>query len=72
MEICFCFSCEDAENKTWAHPYTGNQFYAGLYSTEVSTLVIFHKVITLMVVAMLRAHDLSKRASILSRFLSRK
>uniref|UniRef100_A0A9J7YRZ4 Transmembrane protein 179Bb n=2 Tax=Cyprinus carpio TaxID=7962 RepID=A0A9J7YRZ4_CYPCA len=34
-------SCEDAENKTWAHPYTGNQFYTGLYSTERSMWVSF-------------------------------
>ncbi|KAG1940629.1 transmembrane protein 179B [Pimephales promelas] len=34
-------SCEDAENKTWAHPYTGNQFYTGLYSTERSVWVSF-------------------------------
>ncbi|XP_056587579.1 transmembrane protein 179B [Triplophysa dalaica] len=34
-------SCEDAENKTWASPYNGNQFYKGLNNTERSLWVSF-------------------------------
>ncbi|XP_035290344.1 transmembrane protein 179B [Anguilla anguilla] len=34
-------SCEQAENETWAYPYSGSQFYTGLHNTEKSVWVNF-------------------------------
>ncbi|KAK1788249.1 hypothetical protein P4O66_016701 [Electrophorus voltai] len=34
-------SCEDAQNETWASPYTGNEFYSGLHSSEFGVTAAF-------------------------------
>ncbi|KAI1902840.1 hypothetical protein AGOR_G00020320 [Albula goreensis] len=34
-------SCEEAENRTWAQPYNGSQFYTGLHNAEKSVWVNF-------------------------------
>ncbi|XP_052315092.1 transmembrane protein 179B-like isoform X2 [Oncorhynchus keta] len=35
-------SCEEAQSRTWISPYTGTQFYTGLYNAGVSINRVLH------------------------------
>ncbi|KAL2094724.1 hypothetical protein ACEWY4_009443 [Coilia grayii] len=51
------FSCEEAENKTWASPYDGSQFSSGLHRAERSVWVnFFFWILIVAVVAVQRRH----------------
>ncbi|XP_048093691.1 transmembrane protein 179B [Alosa alosa] len=51
------FSCEEAENKTWASPYHGNQFSSGLHRAEKSVWVnFFFWILIVAVAAVQRRH----------------
>ncbi|XP_026861917.2 transmembrane protein 179B [Electrophorus electricus] len=47
-------SCEDAQNETWASPYTGNEFYSGLHSSERSVWVSIFFWLLIMAVVMVQ------------------
>lgn len=56
-------SCEEAENKTWASPNVGDQFYSGLYSAERSVWVNFFFWVLIMVgVLVQRRQELQSRS----------
>ncbi|KAL7853936.1 hypothetical protein AOLI_G00207800 [Acnodon oligacanthus] len=47
-------NCEEAQNKTWASPNTGKQFYTGLYSAERSVWVSFFFWVLIMAVVVVQ------------------
>ncbi|XP_066502665.1 transmembrane protein 179B [Hoplias malabaricus] len=55
--------CEEAQNKTWSSPYSGNQFYTGLYSAERSVWVsCFFWVLIVAVLVVQRREAASEEA----------
>ncbi|XP_007254247.3 transmembrane protein 179B [Astyanax mexicanus] len=52
-------NCEEAQNRTWASPYTGNQFYTGLYSAERSVWVSFFFWVLIMAVVVVQRRKAS-------------
>ncbi|XP_012695568.2 transmembrane protein 179B isoform X2 [Clupea harengus] len=57
-------SCEEAENKTWASPYFGNQFSSELHRAEMSVWVnFFFWVLIVAVVGVQRRHGAGFRGA---------
>ncbi|XP_062393502.1 transmembrane protein 179B [Sardina pilchardus] len=57
-------SCEEAENKTWATPYQGDQFSSGLHRAEKSVWVnFFFWILIVAVVAVQRRHGAGFRGA---------
>ncbi|KAJ8408926.1 hypothetical protein AAFF_G00247440 [Aldrovandia affinis] len=57
-------SCEEAENRTWEHPYNGSQFYTGLHNAEKSVWVnFFFWVLIVAVVTVQRRQGLEFRTA---------
>ncbi|XP_076836478.1 transmembrane protein 179B [Brachyhypopomus gauderio] len=60
-------SCEDAQNQTWASPYTGNEFYSGLHSAERSVWVSFFFWLLVMAVVVVQRRQAVEEDTMWSR-----